>query len=204
MKVDLKHFDNIIFDLGGVILDIDPERTRKSFLKIITPEQVDKAFASKVFYDFETGSITAQQLRSQLEVLLQTNFDETKFNRAWNAMLLDYKPKRIERIQWLKRSHKLFLLSNTNELHYSCFSDKLINEYGVSFNNLFSKVYLSHKMGLVKPNLEIYRQVLIEQNLIPEKTLFIEDTKENALAAKKLGIEILIIPRNGNFYDYFI
>ncbi len=204
MKVDLKHFDNIIFDLGGVILDIDPERTRKSFLKIITPEQVDKAFTSKILYDFETGNITAQQLRSQLEVLLQTNFDETKFNRAWNAMLLDYKPKRIERIQWLKRSHKLFLLSNTNELHYSCFSDKLINEYGVSFNNLFSKVYLSHKMGLVKPNLEIYRQVLIEQNLIPEKTLFIEDTKENALAAKKLGIEILIIPRNGNFYDYFI
>ena len=204
MKVDLKHFDNIIFDLGGVILDIDPERTRKSFLKIITPEQVDKAFTSKILYDFETGNITAQQLRSQLEVLLQTNFDKTKFNRAWNAMLLDYKPKRIERIQWLKRSHKLFLLSNTNELHYSCFSDKLINEYGVSFNNLFSKVYLSHKMGLVKPNLEIYRQVLIEQNLIPEKTLFIEDTKENALAAKKLGIEILIIPRNGNFYDYFI
>ncbi len=203
MKVDLTHFDNIIFDLGGVILDIDPERTRQSLVKLINPEHIDNVFYSKFLYDFERGKITAKQLHLELEKLGQTHINETAFKRAWNAMLLDYKPKRIERIQWLKRSHKLFLLSNTNELHYSSFSDKLTKEYGISFTDLFLKVYLSHEMGLAKPELEIYRQVLIEQDLNPERTLFIEDTKENALAAKKLGIEILIIPRNGNFYDYF-
>ena len=204
MKVDLKHFDTIIFDLGGVILDIDPERTRLAFLKLITPDQTNQVFKSSILFDFETGKITAEQMRLKLENLLQTPLDKTAFNRAWNAMLIDYRPKRIERIQWLKNSHKLFLLSNTNELHHSSFSNKLIKDYGILLTDLFLKVYLSHEMGLVKPDLEIYRRILIEQDLNPEKTLFIEDTKENALAANKLGIQILVVPRNGNFYDYFI
>jgi len=204
MKVDLTQFDTIIFDLGGVILDINPERTRKAFLKLVSIEKVDEVFANKILVDFEKGLITQTELRRGIEKITSVKIDEVVFNRAFTAMLIGYMPKRIERIQLLRKSHKLFMLSNTNEIHYSFFSNKLKKEYGISFSNLFQHVYLSHKMGLLKPDLEIYKRVLIEQNLNPEKTLFIEDTKENADAAKKVGIETLVIPRNGNFYDYFI
>lgn len=204
MQVDLKKFDTIIFDFGGVILDIDPERTRKSFITLIGEELVDKLYESTLLHEFEKGLLTASKLRSSVEELAFSSINEKAFNRAWNAMLVDYKPKRIERIQWLSKTHKLIMLSNTNELHYAFFSQKLINEYGVSFSDLFQKVYLSHEMGLLKPDLEIYKRVLVEQNLNPERTLFIEDTKENAIAANKLGIETLVIPRNGSFFEYFL
>ncbi len=204
MKVDLTKFDTIIFDLGGVILDIDPERTRNSFIKLIGEANVDKVFANDILIQFEKGLLTATEFHSAVENLLSVKINEDVFFRAWTAMLVDFKPKRIERIQWLAKSHKLLMLSNTNEVHFAFFSGKLEKEYGVSFNDLFQKVYISNEMHLLKPDLEIYRQVLIEQNLNPETTLFIEDTKENAVAANKLGIETLVIPRNGSFYNYFL
>ena len=204
MKVNLERFDTIIFDLGGVILDIDPERTRKAFLKLVSKEHVDAVFANKILVEFEKGKITHAEFRNGIEKITSVFIDESVFNRAFTAMLIGYMPKRVERIQLLRKTHKLFLLSNTNEIHYSFFSNMLEKEYSISFDDLFQQVYLSHKMGMIKPDLEIYKRVLIEQKLNPEKTLFIEDTRENAEAAKKVGIETLVIPRNGNFYDYFI
>lgn len=202
-KVNLSQFNTIIFDFGGVILDIDPDRSIKAFHKLYGEENFNKVMDSGILWELEKGKISSDELREELLKMTKVDVERDIFTRAWNAMLVDYKPKRIERIQWLAKSHKLLMLSNTNEIHFAFFSNKLKKEYGVSFNDLFQKVYLSNEMGYIKPDLEIYRQVLIEQNLMPEKTLFIEDTKENADAAEKLGIETLVIPRNGSFYDYF-
>jgi putative hydrolase of the HAD superfamily len=204
MQVDLSQFEAIIFDFGGVILDIDPDRTWNAFAKYASRESIQEVIKSGWLQEFEKGCIQQEQLRLNINNLLGTQIAEELFNRAWNAMLIDYKPKRIERIQWLKKTHRLFLLSNTNELHFNFFESKLIKEYGISFSDLFNFTYVSHKMGLLKPEAQIFRQVLIEQKLNPETTLFIEDTRENAEAASKLGIQTLIIPRNGNFYDYFV
>jgi epoxide hydrolase-like predicted phosphatase len=202
MQVNLSQYDAIIFDLGGVILDIDPERTWNMFAKYTDKKSIQKILESGWLQEFEKGKIQHKELRDKINGLLGTQIAEDPFIRAWNAMLIDYKPKRIERIQWLKKTHRLFLLSNTNELHFNYFENKLIKEYGVSFDDIFNFTYVSHKMGLVKPDAQIFRQVLIEQQLNPETTLFIEDTRENAESASKLGIQTLVIPRNGNFYDY--
>jgi FMN phosphatase YigB (HAD superfamily) len=204
MQVNLTHYDALIFDFGGVILDIDPDRTWNAFAKYATRESIQQVIGSGLLQEFEKGFFSHQKLRQKINELLGTQIAEEPFNRAWNSMLVDYKPKRIERIQWLKKTHRLFLLSNTNVLHFNFFKAKLIKEYGISFNDLFHHTYVSHEMGLIKPDAQIFRQVLIEQNLNPEKTLFIEDTRENADAAAKLGIQTLVIPRNGNFYDYFL
>ncbi|MGE4287199.1 MAG: HAD-IA family hydrolase [Salinivirgaceae bacterium] len=204
MKINLSAFNSLIFDFGGVILDINPERTWNAFGKFAPKERIQQVINSGLLETFETGKITAAELRGLINQKLDETIDDATFDRAWNAMLIDYKPKRIERIQWLKKKHRLFLLSNTNQIHYAFFSKKLEQEYGVSFSDLFHHTYLSHEMGLIKPDAEIFRQVLIEQQLDPEKTLFIEDTRENADAAAALGIETLVIPRNGNFYEYFL
>lgn len=204
MKVDLSQFETIIFDFGGVILDIDPERTWNSFARFASREKIQQVIDNGVLQQFEKGAITAFEIRSMMNQQLETSIPDEAFNRAWNAMLIDYKPKRIQRIQWLKHSHRLFLLSNTNSIHFEFFSAKLQKEYGIGFNDLFIKTYTSYEMKLLKPDLEIYRRVLIEQNLNPETTLFIEDSRENAEAAEMLGIQTLVIPRNGSFYDYFL
>jgi putative hydrolase of the HAD superfamily len=203
MKIDLKKFDALIFDLGGVILDINPDLTWDAFKKIASPEYKQQFIPNGLLRDFETGKIHMAAFIDRINVLLGTQLNEIQFKAAWNAMLLDYKPMRIEKIKTLKQSHKLFLLSNTNSIHFNFFSQKLINEYGLSFTDLFNTVYVSHEIGLIKPDLAIFKTVLSQQNLNPQHTLFIEDTQENAEAAQKLGIQTLVIPRNGNFYDYF-
>ncbi len=204
MKKNLSAYDSLIFDFGGVILDINPENTWNAFGKFAPKERIQQVINSRLLETFETGKITAEELRELINQKLDEKIDDTTFDRAWNAMLIDYKPKRIEHIQWLKKRHRLFLLSNTNEIHYTFFSKKLEKEYGISFSDLFHHTYLSHEMGLIKPHAEIFSRVLIEQQLDPKKTLFIEDTRENADAAASLGIDTLVIPRNGNFYDYFL
>ncbi len=193
----------IIFDFGGVILDIDPELTINAFKAF----EGDKAFSSieesKVLWKFERGEISREALHKEICAFLGKQISNDEFYNAWNALLLDYKPERIARLQELAKTHRLILLSNTNEIHFEYFAKKLTDEYQVTFNDLFSKVYLSNKMGLIKPDIKIYKQVVEESGLKPAKTLFIEDTPKNAEAANQIGIETLIIPRNGTFYNYF-
>lgn len=203
MLVNLSNYNTIIFDFGGVIFDIDPGRSELAFGRLADNTALQQFKKSTAPDMFEMGKITATEFYNKFCQITQTQVGYNVFIRAWNAMLIDYKPKRIERLRLLAKTHKLIMLSNTNELHYAHFSEKLQSMYSVTFEQLFSSVYLSYKMGLLKPQRQIFATVLVEQNLMPEKTLFIEDTRENADAAKKLGIDTLVIPRNGNFYDYF-
>jgi glucose-1-phosphatase len=203
MKVNLTRYNTIIFDFGGVILDIDPELSRQSFIKLYSLNKLQELEQSGLLVLFEKGTISKQDMIKELEKITETNNDPDSFIKAWCAMLLEYQPPRIEWIKKLGKTHRLLMLSNTNELHFECFSNKLKREFGITFTDLFDKVYLSHEMHLLKPGLEIFQRVIDEQQLIPERTLFIEDTAENAQAANQLGIQTLVIPRNGKFYDYF-
>lgn len=198
----LNKFEAIIFDFGGVILDIDPPKTWDAFVQLFSKTEVKKIQNSHWLDEIEKGLINQKQLINGIKSSLKTEFTNDQFYAAWNALLLDYKSKRIQKIRELKKTHRLFMLSNTNEIHYREFSQKLEMDFGLSFQDLFIKTYLSHEMGLIKPDPKIYQQVLHEQNLIPAKTLFIEDTEINAKAAAALGINTLVIPQNGNFYNY--
>ena len=202
--IEIDKFDTIIFDLGGVILDIDPKLSEKAFSQIFDSKHFEEISSKELLIKFEKGLLSLKELLFEVGILTKKPISEDIFKMAYNAMLLEYKPERFEWIKKLKKTHKLLMLSNTNEVHYSYFSEKLNREYGVSFSDFFENVFLSHEMQLIKPDLEIFKRVLEIENLNPTKTLFIEDTKENALTADKLGIKTLVIPRNGNFYDYFV
>lgn len=100
-------------------------------------------------------------------------------------------------------THRLLLLSNTNDSHFEYFHNKLIAEYGVTFYQLFDHVYLSHEMGMLKPSHEIFETVIAQQQLNLQRTLFIEDTARNVEGAQEVGLQTLLIPRNGEFYEFF-
>jgi glucose-1-phosphatase len=203
MKVNLNQYNTIIFDFGGVILDIDPELSRQAFGKLYGFDKLKELEQSGLLVLFEKGLISKKDMIKELENITNTCNDADSFIKAWCAMLLEYQAPRIEWIKKLGKTHRLLMLSNTNELHFDYFSGKLKKEYGVTFSDLFDVVYLSHEMHLLKPGLEIFQRVIDEQQLSPEHTLFIEDTAENAQAANQLGIQTLVIARNGTFYNYF-
>ncbi len=201
--VRLSDFDTIIFDFGGVILDINPDLSRNRFAEMLGVEKAFKLEEEQLPQLYEKGQISRAEFVDRINLIAGTDFSEKEILEAWNAMLLNYRPALIEWIKRLRATHRLLLLSNTNDAHFEYFHNKLMAEYGVTFYQLFDHVYLSHEMGMLKPSHEIFNAVIAEQKLNPKHTLFIEDTNLNAVAAREVGLQTLLIPRNGEFYKFF-
>jgi len=192
MKFNASNYKNIIFDFGGVIINIDYNLTVDAFRKMGLrnfDDQFSKAKQNQLFDLYEKGLITSLEFRTQLKTNFSIKPSAAAIDTAWNAMLLDLPKERLDMLQKLKKSHRTFLLSNTNEIHINTIFGSLENEMGIpDFSVYFEKVYLSYKMKMRKPDAEIYRRVLHENGLKPGETLFIDDSPQHLEGAKKLGI----------------
>lgn len=196
---------NIIFDLGGVILNINTSKTLESFAEIGIENPthlMHQVVSSGLFFDFEKGLISEDNFRDQMNKASGKTLHVAQFDKAWNAMLLNYPMERIEWLKKLSSKYNLYLLSNTNIIHYRHYNTllaKLLNNNGLP--SLFKKVYLSHEMGIRKPNTKIFETVLTDAKIVANHTLFVEDTEENLIWAAKLGINTCLIKQNSNYYE---
>lgn len=192
-KVDLKNFENIIFDLGGVILNIDYSHTRNAFqaLGIADFDSVySQAKQSHLFDAIEKGEISESDFRKGLREIMQIEVSDVQLDNAWNAMLMDLPLSRLKLIEELKQERRIFLLSNTNAIHIRAFekivADTVEPEY---FNSLFEQIFLSHVIHKRKPDAEVFEHVLEATGIDASKTLFIDDTIRHAEGAEKCGIK---------------
>lgn len=193
---------NIIFDLGGVLLNLDYALTTKAFQKIapgfgafdaIYADQKDK----KLFEDFETGAISAQPFREGIRSLLQNNVDDNTIDDAWNAMLLDFPIERLRLLENLRLKYRLFLLSNTNEIHLRAVNEILNKTFGLKdLSGIFEKEYYSHKIGMRKPNKEIFQLVISENKQDPSETLFIDDSAQHIEGGKSIGLQTFLMKKD--------
>ena len=186
---------NIIFDLGGVILDIDFGRTEKAFTELGVENFKDLfglGHASSFFKDHEAGRISDDEFIASLIRLTEKSYDAGAVKKAYNALLISFPPERIEFLKKLRSRYRLFLLSNTNGIHFNAFQ-KIYNEAfnNGSFDALFEKAYYSHLTGIRKPNKQAYEYVLKESNLNPAETLFIDDALVNVEAARDVGMQAI-------------
>ncbi len=190
---------NIIFDLGGVILDIDENVVYKELEKMGI--EISELAHSKEFMEilskFDTGIYTAATFRKKTKQFIgQEKITDQKFDSIWNAMLLDIPRERIEAIEKVKKHYKIFLMSNTNVIHYDLYVRDLQLRFGYNeFDELFNKSYFSFAEHLEKPDPRFFELILDHEHLLPEETLFIDDTAENIEAAKSLGINTYHISR---------
>ena len=196
MSVKIK---NIIFDLGGVILDIDETIVYKGLEKmgISTSELAHSKEFMDIMSKFDTGIYTAPTFRKKTKALLgQEKMTDQKFDSLWNAMLLDIPRERIEAIEKVKKHYKIFLMSNSNEIHYDLYVRDLQLRFGYNeFDELFNKSYFSFAEHLEKPDPRFFELILDHEGLLPEETLFIDDTEANIKVAKSLGINTYHISR---------
>ena len=198
---------NIIFDLGDVILNIDVPVTSRSFGKLSGKEEQEivTLFKEKeLFRLFETGILDEDAFRNLVRELLEyPDWTTEIIDMAWNSLLLDIPPARIELIKELKKEYRLFLLSNTSSIHIKQVNKILHAASGVEkLDDLFEKVYLSYEMGLMKPDPAIYLRVLEESGLLAEETLFLDDNADNIKAASNLGIETILVQKPVTILDY--
>lgn len=191
MKID--PVKNLIFDLGGVIIDLNVEKTKEAFAlmsgKPISEVQEILANSSE-FLLYEKGLISDQEFRNSVRHLLKTDATDLEIDAAWNAMLGGIPGNRIELLKKLRNNYQLFLLSNTNNIHLVCFNEIVKSACGSSsLNPYFDRAYFSHIVNMRKPDAEIYNLVLNDNNLLAHETLFLDDNTSNLEGASQLGIQ---------------
>ncbi|MBD99468.1 MAG: haloacid dehalogenase [Verrucomicrobia bacterium] len=203
----LKDIKNIIFDLGNVIINLDIEASNKAFTQLLGPQKqkfFDQLQSIGVFQDFEKGTIDENEFVQFIQNLNKKAISSASIVQAWNSMLLNIPENRFGLLKEIKRSYRTFCLSNTNQLHADFIHEDLKKNKGLNrLDSLFEKVYLSHEIGMRKPDLEIFQFVLNQHDLKPAETLFIDDTEGHLKGAAKLGIKTLHIKGNDKIENYF-
>ncbi|BDD10221.1 haloacid dehalogenase [Fulvitalea axinellae] len=202
-----KDIKNIIFDLGGVILNIDIRLSVERFADLagVTSDEAWGFFkGSEVFHAIEVGTGTEGDLVEAIRSFTGKDLRPEEVVGAWNELLLDFPEERVEALKRLGERYRIFLLSNTNATHATYFEKRFEEAFGEPMSGLFEKVYYSHELGLRKPGEEIFAHVLADAGLDPSETLMVEDTAPNAETAERLGMESLLVEANkGVFSDLF-
>lgn len=190
----MQQFRNIIFDLGGVLLNIDFKLTEKAFadLGVTNFSSFFNQFHSNdLFIQLETG-VDEAAFYNNFRSATGLGLSDEQIRDAWNALLLDFRKESIALLPELKTKYQIYLLSNTNEIHLQEFYKRYTATFGhENFDALFDAAYYSHRIGHRKPNASAYQFVLEKHGLIAEQTLFIDDSINNIEAAQKLGIQTI-------------
>ncbi|RYD52724.1 MAG: HAD family phosphatase [Sphingobacteriales bacterium] len=185
----------LLFDLGGVILNIDYGATEAAFRNLGIPEfetQFSQLRQNAFFDDWETGALSRVDWLSGMRAASGHAITDAQIIEAWNAMLLNFPIHRLQLLQQLRNRYNLMLLSNTNEVHEEAFNALLKAQTGLpTLAVLFDKVYYSHRVGMRKPNAEIFRKIIDENNLKPEEILFIDDSPQHIETANQLGLQTI-------------
>jgi len=207
-NINIEGINNLIFDLGGVILNIAPERTVQKMkqLGIANFEQLYSQLKQNETFDLlEKGEISEDQFVEEILKHVHKPIEKESIIDAWNELLLDFPQERIELLDKLNKSTRFrtFLLSNTNAIHKRLYNQDLFNRFSKRLEDLFETAYFSHELAMRKPNAEIFKYVLDNEKLDPSETLFIDDSTDNIAAASALGIKTFHINDGASITDLF-
>ena len=188
---DIQNIKNIIFDLGGVLFNIDYQATIRAF-QDLQFKDFDKIFTqmkqTSLFDLLETGKIPPQTFRNELRKF-KTQLNDEQIDHAWNAMIGDLPTANVELLRRERPTYRIFLLSNTNAIHISYVVNYLNDKFGQNpFPELFEHTYYSHEIGLRKPHPDAFNFVVERAGLNPKETLFIDDLAVNVEGAREAGL----------------
>ncbi|HLU88127.1 MAG TPA: HAD family phosphatase [Taishania sp.] len=204
MKIteQIKQYEYILFDLGGVLIDIDYHATTSAFANLNVPnfdEIYSQALQTDLFDRFETGKISSQHFINLLLEKLPTRITPNEVVSAWNAMILDFQPKKITYLESLRSSHKISLLSNTNDIHMDKVRRKLKLVSDKSLEDYFDFTFLSQEIGYRKPEAAAFQLVCETLNAKPNEILFIDDSEQHIIGAQQVGMNTIHFKQNEPF-----
>ncbi len=191
--LDLNNIKTIIFDFGGVIININPQKTINALhhLGILHAEKLMSENGNQsMLQRYELGLISDNEFINYIKQHCTPDTHPVDIIQAWNAMLLDIPMSRIVLLNHLSEEYNLLLLSNTNHLHYLSYSKNFERTTkGKKWNDVFKHCYFSFEIHKRKPSIDIYKHVLQKEMIKPEETFFIDDSLENIETAMMLGIK---------------
>lgn len=199
---------NLIFDLGGVILDLSVDHTLEAFAKVsgISKQKVQEIFqTSPGFNEYEKGKMGDGDFRLYLKDLYKVNVSDKEIDTCWNAMLRGLPPVKLQLLKTLQSKYNVLLLSNTNEIHLSYINAVMLPAVKgeASLDYYFHRAYYSHRMLMRKPDAEIFERVLHENGLQAAQTLFLDDNAQNVAGAQSVGIKTVHVTSPDLILEYF-
>ena len=195
---------NLLFDFGGVLLNLDIPRTRDAFVKLGVT-RIDELFrlghAESFFKQYELGTISDEEFVESARKLAHPGTTREQIIAAWNAMLLDFPAERVNLLKALKGKYRLFLFSNTNAIHMEYFQKAFQMEYGEPMDSLFEKAWYSHIIKQRKPDVPAYQYVISNSNIEAATTLFIDDALNNIEGAREAGLQAVHLEPGKTIFD---
>ena len=195
---------NILFDLGGVILDIDVHATLKKFYELgFPPEllQYPHHMTTDLFYKYEIGLMGTDDFRNEIRKVTGINVSDSELDEAWNAMIVRIPKERTILIKRLSERYDLYMLSNTSPLHVSVYEKMFRDAAGISMQDVFKKIYYSFQIGCHKPDIEAWEYVIRDAGIIPGETIFLDDSIHNIKASQELGFRAIHIHERISLLD---
>lgn len=199
---------NLILDMGGVILDVDYKKIFEEFKKFGC-KNIQTFFTQQaqipLVDDFEKGLISPDEFRKEVRKITNLNIEDKDLNIVWNSMILGVRKEDVELLKTLRKKYdKIFLFSNTNEIHIESVKCLFFKTLGYDvFSTMFDKVYFSNEIHLRKPDVESFDFVVNDAKVEKKETLFIDDTSQNILGAEKSGLNAYLLDNNQTLTEIF-
>jgi putative hydrolase of the HAD superfamily len=190
MKQNL-NITTLIIDFGGVLIDLDRARCINRFLELgLTDIErlLDVYHQQGFFLQFERGEITAEAFREGIRERIGKPVSDEQIDEAWNSFLIGIPPYKLALLLELRKRYTVYLLSNTNTIHWDWSLERAFNYGEFRVDDYFDRQFLSFRMQLAKPDPNIFKRVIAETGLVPDETLFIDDSEANCFTAEALGI----------------
>ncbi|MFN5786141.1 MAG: HAD family hydrolase [Flavobacteriia bacterium] len=200
------NFDALIFDLGGVIINLDYKRTIHAFEQLGMEDFhtiYSQATQTNLFDDFETGKISAQRFINSLLPYLKPGTTPNKVVHAWNAMILDVPPEKLQLLESFRGKYPVYLLSNTNELHIPVVRREWSKITSLAMEHFFDRIFFSHEIHLRKPDRAVFEYVCEKEGLIPDRTLFIDDSIQHIQGASDFGLQTIHLTEHQSLGQLF-
>jgi putative hydrolase of the HAD superfamily len=191
---------NIIFDMGGVIVDVQLNRAIEKFEAMGVAnagELIDASHHKGIFMDFEKGNVNIEQFGKMLSNHVGKEISQTDIAEAWKSMISTPPAYKMDYIRNLRKSYRLFILTNNNPVIIGWACSKGFTPSGDSMADYFDKLYVSYQMKCTKPDLKIYRMLIEDAGINPAETLFIDDSECNLVPARETGMQTLLV-ENGS------
>ena len=193
---------NIIFDWGGVLINIDPAGCMAQFGKLGMKDVANAPIAfNDIMTAYETGIISTEEFRNEIRGIIGQHITNQQIDSAWNSMVLSVPEYKLQLLLELNRHYSVYLLSNTNSLHWASAAERVFKYKDFVLKDFFRQTFLSFEMKCKKPGKEIFTKALNEAGIKAEETLFIDDLKENCEAAQSVGINTLLYNQGQNLKE---
>lgn len=191
---------NIVFDLGGVLIDLSHDQAVRRFeeIGVVDAAQLLDPYEQKgIFLEVENGTITADGYCQKLREHTGKDLSYEEIKHAWLGFIVDVPQYKLDHLLKLREHYNVYLLSNTNPIIQEGWARTgQFSAAGRPIGDYFDKMYTSYEVGVTKPDRKIFDYMIADSGLIPSETLFVDDAKSNVEVGRNLGFQTYQ-PANG-------